>query len=125
MTLEYFSYETDPMLACPCCGEQGMNESFMIKLDDMRAALGVPFVINSGYRCPSYNLEVSSTGRNGPHTTGRAVDISARGRNKYLIAGRAMAEGMTRFGMGRTFIHIDDLGAPEGFDERVIWTYST
>jgi uncharacterized protein YcbK (DUF882 family) len=120
----YFSYETDPMLACSHCGVKGMNEKFMELLVSIRTAVGLPFRINSGYRCAIHNAAVSSTGANGPHTTGRAVDIAADSRLKFLIQREAMKRGVTRFGIARTFIHIDDLSDDDGFPSKVIWSYS-
>ena len=123
MTWEYFNYDLDPMLACPCCGERKMDVDFMNALDDMRAQLGEPFAINSGYRCSLYNAQISSTGGTGPHTYGRAVDIAADSRLKFLILEAAIRWGWTRIGIGKNFIHIDNLGEAEGFSEKVIWTY--
>ncbi len=58
-----------------------INESFMDKLQHLRRAYGKPVIITSGYRSPEYNDLISSTGRTGPHTTGRAVDIKVYGDN--------------------------------------------
>lgn len=123
MPLHYFSYESDPMLKCPCCGERGMNERFMMMLDELRAGVGFAFNITSGFRCPDYNSKLSSTGRTGPHTYGRAVDISATSRQKYLIMAAARDFGWSRFGIGKNFIHVDSLNEADGFTPEVIWTY--
>lgn len=120
---KYFDPRVDRKLACACCGQVHMNDAFMQKLDRIRERLGVPLHINSGYRCPEHNNRVSSTGEAGPHTTGRAVDIAADSRLRYLVATAALAEGMTRIGIARTFIHIDDLTAADGFPDQVIWPY--
>jgi len=96
----------------------------MVKVNQMRAAVGEPFIVNSAYRCPEHNNNVSSTGLNGPHTTGRAIDIRAGSRLKSKILMAAIQQGITRFGIAKTFIHIDDLNeAAGGFDSHVIWTY--
>lgn len=109
-------------IQCKCgCGEQEMSPDFMHKLIVIRKQLQTPLYITSGYRCPVHNDRVSGTGEGGPHTTGRAVDISATGRLKYQIMEAAQAQGMTRFGIGKNFIHIDDLES--GFSDRVIWSY--
>ena len=123
MSWEYFSYETDPMLACSCCGKQGMDDHFMHTLDRLRKLAGVPFVVTSGFRCDLHNNSVSSTGFDGPHTTGRAVDIQANSRQKAAIVKAAIYAGFSRIGVGKGFIHLDDLTEADGFDENVIWAY--
>ena len=122
-TWKHFSYRTDTKLACPCCGVHGMNDSFMRTLDRIRDAVG-PLTVTSGYRCPKYNSRISSTGKDGPHTTGRAVDLRATGTLKYAILKASSEQGLTRFGIGRSFIHIDNLGlSNDKFVDRVIWGY--
>lgn len=118
---KYFSHDE---LKCKCgCEEQQMDAIFMALLDDMREELGFPFHLTSAYRCPDHNEKVSSTGRAGPHTTGRAVDIAANGSKKYAILEAARKRGMCRFGIGKSFVHIDNLGKQEGFPRGVLWTY--
>lgn len=123
MGWRYFSYETDPMLACPCCGVQGMDESFMAKLDKLREDCGFPFVVASGYRCPEYNNSISLTGLRGPHTTGRAVDLRLNSRQRYKLMEASKKLKIYRFGFGVKKNHIDDLTAKDGFPEKVIWSY--
>jgi uncharacterized protein YcbK (DUF882 family) len=119
---QYFSAEE---LKCKCgeCDGGEMNDAFMKKVERMRCKLGFSFVVTSGYRCPAYNASVSSTGLDGPHTTGRAIDIKAGSREKFLIKREAMLQGIIRFGVGKNFIHFDDLMPSDGFDPNVIWTY--
>ena len=100
-----------------------MDAGFMKKVEHIRCVLNFPFIVASAYRCPDYNEQVSSTGRSGPHTTGRAIDIKCNSRQRYMIQEQAMKLGMTRFGIGKTFIHIDDLTAARGFDNKVTWSY--
>ena len=126
MSWNHFSYEQDRMLACPCCGKKGMDEAFMLDLDALRGHLGFPLTITSGYRCPDYNESLSSTGRDGPHTTGRAVDISLSGERVYLLIDHLRKYGMTGLGLkqkgdysGR-FVHIDNLS---GVNRPRVWTY--
>ena len=118
------TYFTEQELACKCgCGKADMDPAFMAKLNEIRRIVARPFAVTSAYRCPDYNDQVSKTGRNGPHTTGRAIDIRADSRLRYEIMAEARNQGITRFGIARTFIHIDDLTEAAGFDGRVIWTY--
>lgn len=124
MSWEYFSYEGDVMLACPCCGKQGMDGQFMREVaDPLRNALGFGLSVNSGYRCPDYNEQLSSTGRTGPHTTGRALDIRCTSSHKrHMIVKIALAMGL-RVTPAKTFIHIDNLGEADGFTPDVMWWY--
>jgi uncharacterized protein YcbK (DUF882 family) len=48
-------------------------------LEELRAALGRPVVITSGYRCPEHNKAVGGVPRS-PHMLGRAVDIENRAK---------------------------------------------
>jgi uncharacterized protein YcbK (DUF882 family) len=107
---------TDAELKCKCgkC-ETKMNDKFMNKLEAMRAVAKFPFKLSSAYRCPMYNDIVSTSGRAGPHTTGRAVDILCSGEQAYWIVAHANYFGMTGIGIKQKgahesrFIHLDDL----------------
>lgn len=121
MSWRYFdSWE----FTCKCgCDTNLMDDDFIDKLDDLRHELGFPLIINSGYRCPEYNDKISSTGKHGPHTTGRAVDISAGHSYAIEILAMGYKHGFRGFGIkqhGRhRFIHLDDL--PRSF--LTIWSY--
>lgn len=101
-----------------------MHPSLMNKLQKMRDLCGFPFKINSGFRCPDYNEKISSTGRTGPHTKGRAVDIGVEGTKAYLVVDAAYEVGMTGIGFqqkgGGRFIHVDDLTTPPRPN---VWSY--
>lgn len=126
----YFSYESDSMLACPCCGKRGMDHSFMLRLDDLRHSLGAPMRVTSGYRCPQYNRQLSSTGATGPHTTGRAVDIHLVGGGVFDLLGLIKDHGFTGVGLKQNgahiarFVHLDNLADGETKGPRPwVWTY--
>lgn len=106
--------------ACPCCGKVEMEPDFLEKVDLARTLAGVPFVINSGYRCEKHNREVGSTSMN--HTSGRAADIKCldSGTRWRMINGLIQAE-FKRIGMNRTFIHVDNMD--ELGSLRAIWYY--
>jgi zinc D-Ala-D-Ala carboxypeptidase len=120
---EHFS---DWELRCRCgCGKgvNQMDETFMKKMVKMRKDLGIPMAVTSAYRCPTYNNQVSSTGYSGPHTTGRAIDFkvnTSRDRHRFL---QYLYRNFDRIGLGKTFLHVDDLKNSDGFDERVTWNY--
>ena len=85
----------------------------MVKINAMRRELGFPFIVTSAYRCPEYNAQISSTGGDGPHTTGRAIDIAVSRKKAYKLLESAFDHGMTGIGVSQKgqvrFIHLDDL----------------
>ena len=120
---EYFSADE---LICPHCGEVRMNERFMVDLVKLREYLGFPLPVTSGYRCPEYNDRISSTGLDGPHTKGCAVDIAVKGDKARALIGAAIAFhgfegiGVRQKGQSR-FIHLDKY---TGLSPRPwVWSY--
>lgn len=110
--------------ACKHCGENKIADSLIDALDELRERCGFPLVVSSGYRCPEHNKNVSSTGANGPHTTGLAADLAVDRWRAFTLLRHAMAMpvftgiGVNQKGGGR-FIHLDTLteGRP------TIWSY--
>lgn len=104
--------------------------SFLDRLQELRHYMGMPLKITSWYRSPAYNASISSTGEDGPHTTGRAVDIALSGGNVNKLLYFAHKTGFTGIGVkqkgsysGR-FIHLDDLGNDETAGPRPhTWSY--
>lgn len=116
--LKYF---TKQEFQCPCCGEVHMDMEFMFMLDAARDQAGVPFHINSGYRCAKHD---NALGGKGNHTTGKAADISAlSSRGKFLIVTAALDVGINRIGIGSTFIHLDFCTEEDGKPSEVLWIY--
>jgi uncharacterized protein YcbK (DUF882 family) len=104
--------------ACPCCGENGIDLRLVDRLDYCRKRAGIPFSINSGFRCESHNLAVSGR-ENSAHLYGFAADISAEtSREKYLIFEALMSNGFRRIGIYSSFIHCD---TAEDKPQDVIW----
>ena len=115
------SYE----LRCKCgCDGGQMDDVFMETLVSMRKNAGFSFPITSAYRCPDYNAQVSGTGRDGPHTTGKAVDIQVSGDLASEVIELAMIYEFPGLGVsqkgkhGSRFIHIDSARA-----KRWVWSY--
>ena len=120
---------TDDELKCKCgCGVLGMDASFMDRIENLRVAFDKPMSVSSGYRCPTHNSNQSSTGKTGPHTTGKAIDIHVFGEEAYTLLLLAMQMGFTGVGVRQKgghlsrFIHIDDLQPNEHPRPRV-WSY--
>ena len=92
---------------CKCgCGHVEVNSDLLDLLQKARDVLG-PLMLTSAYRCPNHNDKVSSTGPEGPHTTGLAVDIhvSNSQHRKELID--YFTNKVSGLGIAKTFIHID------------------
>ena len=86
---------------------QYMNQSFVEILDRIRAKIGKPMKINSGYRTPEHNVKVKGV-VNSSHLKGIAADIYVPDNNfRFLLVKSAIAEGITRFIIHRTYLHID------------------
>ncbi len=121
---------TPEEMACRHCGEILVAPVFMDRLQAMRAKLGFPFLVSSGYRCPSYNAKVSTTGRSGPHTTGRAADLAIFGIETALLITAAPGFGFSGRGLlqhgswARRFVHLDDLESTPRCPRPRIWTYN-
>lgn len=127
MGWQYFSADE---LKCRCgCGKADMNPNFMKKLIALREYLSFPLPITSAYRCPSHNNKVSTTGKNGPHTTGRAVDIAAFGEQAFSLIRYAPCFEFHGLGVSQRgprnqrFVHIDDLTQDGGLKRPWVWGY--
>lgn len=103
----------------PCYIEQ-MDPAFLDRLDAVRAAAGIPLELNCAYRAREWDLAKGRSG-NSAHTRGLAVDIRCNNSDtRWRIIRAAISCGITRIGVGRSFVHIDaDPSLPQG----VIWHY--
>ena len=110
----------------PSCKKHGMDDEFMELVGRLREIEMRPLIVVSAYRCPEHNQRCSTTGASGPHTTGKAIDISDAGETAYNLVQSALDLGFTGIGIqqkgpwrGR-FIHLDIL---EGDKRPRIWSY--
>lgn len=113
---------------CRCCGTEQMDMGFVLRLDALRHDYAKALRVTSGYRCPVHNARISTTGANGPHTTGKAADLAISGRDAYALVRLAMRHGFTGIGVsqkgphGQRFLHLDSL--PDGVQPRPwVWSY--
>jgi uncharacterized protein YcbK (DUF882 family) len=124
MTWKHF---TRAEFDCKHCGANLMEDDFIDKLDRLRDLFGHALPVTSGYRCPAHNVAVSTTGPNGPHTTGRAVDFGVDRLRAFMLVSVALGTaeftgiGMKQHGPVR-FIHLDDLRLP-AHPRPIVWTY--
>ena len=99
----------------------------MRKVEQLRSESPFPFPVTSAYRCPEYNEKVSSTGKDGPHTTGRAMDIGVSREQAYDLIKWATIFGFTGIGINQKgsgrFVHLDDLPNKEGQPRPTVWSY--
>lgn len=115
--------------ACRHCGQCHMDEGFLDKMQLVRDTIGIPMIVSSGFRCPEYNVQVSSTGEDGPHTTGHAADIRISGQNAFKLVKAAAIIGMTGIGVAQKgafhsrFIHLDDLPNSVRTPRPWVWSY--
>ena len=86
-------------------------------------------IITSGFRCPSWNSRVSSSGITGPHTQGLAVDVKVSGADALRLLVIA-AHGGWSAGVAQSdpdhsirFLHLDL--CPDGVQPRPwLWSYA-
>lgn len=99
---------------CKCCGKlpsNGIDLSFILRLEILRKMLGnKPIIINSGYRCPTYNKRVGGVPKS-QHLYGTAADISVKGVKPSKVA-EVAEEVFWNGGLGRynNFTHVDTRG---------------
>lgn len=125
MTWRWFKLED---FSCHHCGKNLINLSFVDKLDELREEVGFALPVNSGYRCPAYNVIVSPrTGLTGPHTTGHAADLRIDRGKAYIVLKKALEMGFTGIGVAQKgnsrYIHLDDLPGATGQPRPTLWSY--
>lgn len=102
---EYFCLDE---FQCPCCKKIMLHPLLLQKLKGLRYKLAKPVIITSGYRCPSYNLEVGGV-KSSYHLLGMAADIYVPGIS--LTSLLKFAEEIGFKGIGsypeRNFLHLD------------------
>ena len=112
-----FKYFTMNEFACPCCGESQMNIDTLLRFDKARMIAGIPFKINSGYRCPEYNQNFKNpkTGKASKnHPSGHGGDIDCKtGPQRIKILTGLIKAGFKRIGIRKDFIHADDMDKVE------------
>lgn len=107
--------------ACHCgCGKANISPALVAILQQIREAAGRPLTIESGVRCFDHNIKVGGK-PNSAHTRGLAVDIVCTdSRQRHELVNLALQAGISRIGIGKTFVHID---IDTSLAPRVIWLY--
>lgn len=113
-------YFSNTELQCPCCKKNNIDDAFLKQLIKARQIAGIPFKINSGYRCTKHNAQVKGE-TNSSHIYGLAVDIHCiDDRSRYIIISSLIKSDFNRIGISKTFIHVD---ADILKDHNIIWEY--
>lgn len=100
-----------------------MDKDFLLLLDKVRHISGVPMTINSDYRTKKKNKEVGGK-PDSAHLYGYAVDVDcSNGVARSLLIRAALDVGITRIGIGSTFLHFDIAERYITKPANVIWTY--
>ena len=117
--LAYFNREE---FACQHTGENEIKDTFLLKLDLLRARCGFPFVITSGYRSPEHPIE-SRKEKAGTHAQGIAADIKvSTAQQRYTLVEEAIKMGFGGIGIHSVFVHIDMRNVADS-DSPVMWLY--
>ena len=96
--------------ACKCCGQlpplarENVKALVSEVLDPVREKLGMPIVVNSGYRCEKHNKDVGGV-RNSQHLVGEAADVTCADlpRLKALIIENGRFDQLITY---PTFLHV-------------------
>ncbi len=117
--------------ACKCgqCGAESgmkMDPETMDWLQDLRSDLDFPFVVTSGYRCPSHPEEKKKA-EPGAHAQGKAVDLSISGSQALTLVCSAPVYHFTGVGVkqhgNHRFVHLDTMSASTNRPRPWIWSY--
>ena len=93
---------------CKCkCGSNRIKDALIAKLDEARAIAGVPFIVNSGFRCQFHNKAVGGK-KSSNHLEGIAVDLHCDSDSaRYKMLSAMFMVGFNGIGIGKNFIHAD------------------
>lgn len=83
-----------------------VDHDAIARLDAMRHAVGIPFIITSAYRDSLHNARVGGAPRS-YHKRGQAFDILLRGHNPDQLRREAERAGFGGIAFANTFIHVD------------------
>ena len=117
-------------LDCPCGCNGRMDDEFMLGVVvPMRLELGFPFAIPKGgaYRCKDYDGNLNHEGhaldfKANPRQRWKVIEWIMK-RNTLIDLNKIEGKKITRIGINRTTIHIDDMQPESGKAPMVIWDY--
>ena len=92
---------------CPCCHKNQTTIDLIKKLQVARDHAGIPFKINSGYRCARHNKAVGGV-IDSAHLKGMAADIATLlSIDRYKIVDGLIHAGFERIEICPTWTHCD------------------
>ncbi len=113
------NYFTENEQSCNCCGEGRLEDVFLGKLNQARRNAGIPFVLNSAFRCEKHNTKVKGA-KYSRHLKGIAADIKCKSSiRRFIIIDSLIKSGMSRIIVYPTFIHADDSKTER---RKIIWS---
>ena len=74
-------------------------------LEDLRAMVGLPLLVSSGYRCEAHNIAIGGA-KNSSHTNGRAADLVCSDMDKLYAACEKIFNAVGD-GRKKGFVHVD------------------
>lgn len=105
-------------LKCSCCGEYGVQQWALDKLQTIREEFSRPMKVTSSYRCEKHPNERTKQ-KLGTHTQGIAFDIYvADATSRYDIVSLGIKHGANGIGVANNFVHLDFRDTT-----RVVWLY--
>ncbi len=95
-------------IACRGTGKLRVNADALDRLQALRAALGKPMIVTSGYRSPEHNRRVGGAAAS-KHLEGTAFDISMSNHDPAAFIAAARRAGFRGIGTypRSNFIHVD------------------
>src|SRR4029077_17365525 len=88
---------------------EGLNESFVSKLDQARDLAQTPFRITSGKRTFLENEQIAGAVKDSAHLEGLAVDLYCfLSEERFRIVKALIHVGFNRLGIYKKHIHVDD-----------------
>ncbi len=88
------------------------SKTILEKLEALRAAVGRPVVVNSGYRSPGYNGTLQGAAKFSRHQYGDAVDFAVNGVSFSRLSEICLSLGASYFQIYRSHIHCDWRSTP-------------
>lgn len=107
-------------LVCTCCGQHGVLQWALDRLQVIRDIVDRPLTLASAYRCENHPQERIKTVK-GQHYKGVAFDIKIKNSAERLqLVQLALQLGAGGIGVADTFVHIDFRQTKRA----VMWTYN-
>jgi uncharacterized protein YcbK (DUF882 family) len=110
---------------CHCtgdCGEQRISIELIRRLDEVRAELGEPISVTSGYRCEDrqeqlrgLGLKTVAAGNRSQHELGNAADLTTK---NMAALESLLSSKFDAIGVAKKFLHVDMRS-----DKKRCWKY--